>query len=145
MSRRQCWRSARLPRRFRGDWCGNRRVGKGVLAPCPPYSFQSHRRWWARGACHRARVRATRWLCPPYTLPATLHGVVFDIVGLGLLTLLRLPAISLGAGPAHQHGPLRLAQAVGLPERLDGPLVVDDGERARPVRAPQAAIETPGI
>ena len=25
-------------------------------------------RWWARGACHRARVRATRWLCPPYKL-----------------------------------------------------------------------------
>jgi hypothetical protein len=27
--------------------------------------------WWARGACHRARVRATRWLCPPckYALP----------------------------------------------------------------------------
>jgi hypothetical protein len=23
---------------------------------------------WARGACHRARVRATRWLCPPYAL-----------------------------------------------------------------------------
>src|SRR5882724_1121292 len=22
--------------------------------------------WWARGACHRARIRATRWLCPPY-------------------------------------------------------------------------------
>src|SRR6516165_4233575 len=24
-------------------------------------------RWWARGACHRARIRATRWLCPPYS------------------------------------------------------------------------------
>ena len=22
--------------------------------------------WWARGACHRARIRATRWLCRPY-------------------------------------------------------------------------------
>src|SRR6266487_6739725 len=21
---------------------------------------------WARGACHRARIRATRWLCTPY-------------------------------------------------------------------------------
>jgi hypothetical protein len=25
-------------------------------------------KWWARGACHRARMRATRWLCPPYEL-----------------------------------------------------------------------------
>src|SRR6185312_16744099 len=24
--------------------------------------------WWAGGACHRARIRATRWLCPPYLL-----------------------------------------------------------------------------
>ena len=23
---------------------------------------------WARGACHRARIRATRWLCPPYAI-----------------------------------------------------------------------------
>ena len=23
-------------------------------------------RWWAHGTCHRARIRATRWLCPPY-------------------------------------------------------------------------------
>ena len=30
-------------------------------------------------------------------------------------------------------------------EGLYGLLVVDDCERARPVRAPQAAIETPGI
>ena len=22
-------------------------------------------RWWARGVYHRARIRATRWLCPP--------------------------------------------------------------------------------
>jgi len=28
---------------------------------------------------------------------------------------------------------------------LDGLLVVHDGERARPVRAPQAPIETPGV
>src|SRR5207253_7250475 len=27
---------------------------------------QRHPKWWARGACHRARIRATRWLCPPY-------------------------------------------------------------------------------
>ena len=43
-----------------------RRVGKGALAPCPPSD-----NWWARGACHRARIRATRWLCPPYaTFPS---------------------------------------------------------------------------
>src|ERR1700736_6269697 len=61
------------------------------------------------------------------------------------LAFLRRPAISLGAGAAHQHRPLGVAQAVGLQEGLDGLLVIDDGERARPVRAPQAAIETPGI
>src|SRR5712671_1103531 len=61
------------------------------------------------------------------------------------LTFLRRPAISLGAGAAHQHSPLGVAQAISHAERLDGLLVVDDGERARPVRAPQAAIETPGI
>src|SRR5439155_24711345 len=62
-----------------------------------------------------------------------------------VLTFLRRPAISLGAGAAHQHRPLAVAQAVGLQEGLDRLLVVDDGERARPVRAPQAALETPGI
>src|SRR5882724_278736 len=43
------------------------RVGKGA------FSCRAHRLlekivgpWWARGACHRARIRATRWLCPPY-------------------------------------------------------------------------------
>ena len=51
----------------------------------------------------------------------------------------------MAVGAAHQHRPLGVAQAVGLQERLDGLLVVDDGEGARPVRAPQAAIETPGI
>src|SRR5439155_24015652 len=61
------------------------------------------------------------------------------------LTLLRRPAISLGAGAAHQHCPLGIAQAVRLEKGLDGLLVIDDGERARPVRPPQAAIETPGI
>src|SRR5216684_133737 len=63
----------------------------------------------------------------------------------GMLTFVRRPAISLGAGTAHQHGPLGVAQAASLKEGLDGLLVVDDGERARPVRAPQAAIETPCI
>src|SRR5258708_7343723 len=60
-----------------------------------------------------------------------------------VLTFLRRPAISPGAGTAHQHCPLSVAQAGSLEEGLDGLLVVDDGERARPVRAPQAAIETP--
>jgi hypothetical protein len=58
---------------------------------------------------------------------------------------LRRPAISLGAGAAHEHCPLGVAQAVSVKKGLDGLLVVDDSERARPVRAPQAAIETPGI
>src|SRR5260221_810706 len=62
-----------------------------------------------------------------------------------VLTFLRRPAISPGAGTAHQHCPLSVAQAGSLEEGLDGLLVVDDGERARPVRGPQAAIETPGI
>src|SRR5216684_3447315 len=62
-----------------------------------------------------------------------------------VLAFRRRPAISLGAGTAHQHRPFGVAQPVGLQEGLDGLLVIDDGERARPVRAPQAAIETPGI
>src|SRR3954451_21176603 len=61
------------------------------------------------------------------------------------LTLARRPAVGLGAGAAHQHGPLGVAEALGLEERLDGLLVVDDGEGARPVGAPQAAVETPGV
>src|SRR4051812_28244431 len=68
--------------------------------------------------------------------------------GLSALTranFLRRPAISLGAGAAHQHCPLTVAQAPSLKEGLDGLLVVDDRERACPVRPPQAAIETPGI
>ena len=32
----------------------------------PTIYRQRHPEWWARGACHRARIRATRWLCPPY-------------------------------------------------------------------------------
>src|SRR5258705_6980034 len=45
-----------------------RKLGKGALAPCPPSKNQQPLcvEWWARGACHRARVRATRWLCPSY-------------------------------------------------------------------------------
>src|SRR6516165_9476630 len=50
------------------------------------------------------------------------------------------PAVSLGAGAAHQRGPFGIAQAVGRQEGLDGLLVVDNSERARPVGAPQAAV-----
>ena len=35
---------------------------------CPPPIDESWREWWARGACHRARIRATRWLCPRSSL-----------------------------------------------------------------------------
>ena len=31
-------------------------------------------KWWARGACHRARIRATRWLCPPYRATPSSSG-----------------------------------------------------------------------
>src|SRR5215831_12894116 len=61
------------------------------------------------------------------------------------LALLRRPTIGLSTRAAHQHCPLTVAQAVSLKEGLDGLLVVDDGERACPVRAPQASVETPGI
>src|ERR1700709_2543989 len=47
-----------------------RRVGKGALAPCPPPSPRME--WWARGACHLARIRATRWLCPPYATASSI-------------------------------------------------------------------------
>src|SRR4029450_2005712 len=61
------------------------------------------------------------------------------------LTFLWRPTIGLGARAAHQHRSLTVAEA-GSPEaRLDGPLVVDAGVCACPVRAPQAALETPGI
>ena len=61
------------------------------------------------------------------------------------LTFLRRPTIGLGARAAHQHRSLTVAEAVSLEERLDGLLVVDDGVCACPVRAPQAALEAPGI
>src|ERR1700722_5052408 len=69
--------------------------------------------------------------CPPY--------------GLRALPLRRRPAVRLGAGAAHEHVAVAGAQAAGLEEGRDGLLVVDDRERARPVRAPQAALQTPGI
>src|SRR5262249_48992199 len=61
------------------------------------------------------------------------------------LAFLRRPAVSLGAGTAHQHRALTLAQAAGETEGLDGLFVVDDRECAGPVGAPQAAVEAPGI
>src|SRR5205085_10662155 len=62
-----------------------------------------------------------------------------------VLSIIRRSAVSLGAGAAHQHGPLGIAQAVSLQKGLDRLLVIDDGVGARPVRAPQTAIETPGV
>src|ERR1700731_2364451 len=61
------------------------------------------------------------------------------------LGFFRRPAIRLCAGAAHQHRPLGVAEAVSLQEGLDSLLVVDDRKRARPVRAPQAALEPPGV
>src|SRR6202035_5167202 len=43
-----------------------RRVGKGALRAAPTMTVSVVARWWARGVYHRARIRATRWLCPPY-------------------------------------------------------------------------------
>ena len=57
------------------------------------------------------------------------------------LGFFRRPAIRLGAGAAHQHCPLGVAESVSLQEGLDGLLVVHDRKRARPVRPPQAALE----
>src|SRR5215831_8872392 len=61
------------------------------------------------------------------------------------LAFLRRPAISLGAGTAHQRRALALAQAVGETEGFDGLFVIDDRECAGPVGAPQAAVEAPGV
>src|SRR4029453_15243568 len=68
-----------------------------------------------------------------------LHGVVTDLAFLGR------PTIGFGARAAHQHRSFTIAQAVSLAEGFDGLLVVDDGACACPVRAPQAAVETPSI
>src|SRR5260370_36277044 len=39
-------------------------VGKGALRAVPTINIPRAEVGWARGACHRARVRATRWLWP---------------------------------------------------------------------------------
>src|SRR3989442_13940789 len=51
------------------------RVGRGALATSPPSITGPARWWWARGARHRARVRATRWLGPAYE-PASFPTLV---------------------------------------------------------------------
>src|SRR5262245_30033498 len=68
-----------------------------------------------------------------------LHGVVTDLAFLGR------PTIGFGARAAHQHLSFTIAQAISLEEGFDGLVVVDDGVCACPVRAPQAAVETPSI
>ena len=54
--------------------------------------------WWARGVYHRARIRATRWLCPPYELNTTSRSRDADRVR-ALLNFLSL-ARKEGAGNA---------------------------------------------
>src|SRR5215469_1469618 len=71
--------------------------------------------------------------------PEFLRGVATDLSFLGR------PAIGLGAGAAHQHCALTVAQAASINEGLYGLLVVDDRECPCPIRSPQAAVETPGI
>src|SRR5215472_16594651 len=61
------------------------------------------------------------------------------------LGFFRRPPIRLVAGAAHQHRSLGVAEAVSLQKGLDALLVVDDRKRARPVRAPQAALEPPAV
>jgi hypothetical protein len=61
------------------------------------------------------------------------------------LNFLRRPTIGFGARAAHKHRSFAVVQAVSFEKRLNGLLVVDDGICACPVRAPQAAIEIPGI
>jgi hypothetical protein len=49
-----------------------------------------------------------------------------DYAALNRANFLRRPVISLGAGAAHQHCSLTVAQTASLKEGLDGLLVVDD-------------------
>src|ERR1700737_1807953 len=79
------------PRGGDGGYCGadagvEKFVGwaKALFAPCPPNSSYGARRWWARGVYHRARVRATRWLCPPYENYSAMVRAVVDEVRRGL-------------------------------------------------------------
>src|SRR3954452_2911465 len=69
----------------------------------------------------------------------------FNAVHLIARLPLRLPPIRLGARAAHQHGALRIREPLRLQKRLHALLVIHDRSRARPVRAPETALETPGI
>jgi hypothetical protein len=80
----------------------------------------------------------------PYGIQDILDGPR-HVTAVADLTFLWRPTIGFGACAAHQHRSLTVAQAVSLEEGRDGLLVVDDHIRACPVRAPQAAVETPGI
>ncbi len=59
------------------------------------------------------------------------------------LTLLRRPAIGLGAGAAHQHCPLTVVQTASLQEGRHGLLVVDDRERAESSPCPTGSARNP--
>jgi hypothetical protein len=61
---------------------------------------------------------------------------------LAIWALFRPPAIRLRAGPAHQHRPFSVAEAVSLHGGLNALLVVDSRKRARPVGAPLLAEPT---
>ena len=70
------------------------------------------------------------------------------ILGAALSTV-AVPALAaefiLSSTEVKAGSPMSIAQAAGLQEGLNGLLVIDDRERARPVRAPQAPIEPPGV
>src|SRR5450631_1723513 len=67
-------------------------------------------RWWARGACHRARIRATRWLSPPYDSKPRSR-----ILAVAVLVLLAASAgtILVAADLAPSGGILRVAVGGG--------------------------------
>src|SRR3954467_182778 len=69
----------------------------------------------------------------------------FNAVHLIARLPLRLPPVRLGARPAHQHGALGIREPLRLEERLHALPVVHHGGRARPVGAPEAALEAPRV
>src|SRR5208282_595569 len=109
-----------------------------------PYAPANRSKTYTVVRCHRLPPSVLAPALPREAPSIALCLTLSEQMGLAL-TSLRRPAIRLGAGAAHQHCPFGVAQAVTLKEGLDGLLIVDDSERARPVRAPQAAIETPGV
>src|SRR5262245_22209407 len=96
--------------------------------------------------CHFNSSRAIIFLQPDRTTSlaraSTVGSTVRRPAALNRANFLRRPV---GAGAAHQHCSLTVAQTVSLKEGFDRLLVVDDCERTCPVRAPQAAVKTPGI